>query len=571
VRTRAKQMQTKIQRSLRAISPVIAVLLMIVIAVAASLVAYAWVMGYIGFTTNRVGKAIQIQSVAKGGGGADLLVYVQNVGDSAINLDPTGKSVVYVNDALMDCTFDAAHADGVLDAGETATLTIAGAGSLLDAKLSVKVQTTDGTFIEKTNFSGSTGSSGGPGTYTLAISENGEGSVTADIPPPYTAGTVVTLTANPDASTFTAWGGDLAGSTNPTTITMDGDKSVTATFTRYYKTITFNGGGSGVSGSGHVDFPALISITDPQLASRSRADGYDIYFTQEATGALASKLDHEVESFNKASGTLVAWVRIPTLSAGTTVNMFYGAQDIAAPTENPTGVWDSNYQGVYHLSDIPTGAAGDIEDSKNAHDGTSQGSMNAADQVTGKVSGSLDFDNSNDYINCGDGWMEDPGLSQMTVEAWVYKDAAGDDRVAAKTDSGSPGTSGYLWSLGVADTTVRVRTHTSVPSYDGGAITYGNWWYVAFTYNDNTNELKIYRNEAVTSTSATGAIGSNSEPVRIAENDDNPVGNSRLWDGRLDEVRFSNVARSQDWIISGYRNTNNPGAFFGISGEFTVP
>ena len=47
----------------------------------------------------------------------------------------------------------------------------------------------------------------------------------------YPSGTVVTLTAYPHAGyTFTGWSGDLTGSTNPTTITMDANKAVTATF-----------------------------------------------------------------------------------------------------------------------------------------------------------------------------------------------------------------------------------------------------------------------------------------------------------------------------------------------------
>jgi hypothetical protein len=239
------------------------------------------------------------------------------------------------------------------------------------------------------------------------------------------------------------------------------------------------------------------------------------------------------------------------------IYIYYGS-DVAGGQENAAGVWDSNYQGVYHMSDIPTGAAGDIEDSKNAHDGTSQGGMNAASQVTGKIAGSLNFDNSNDYIDCGDGWMEDPGLSQMTVEAWIYKDAAGDDRVAAKSSSGTGGDPTYLWSLGVADQTVRVRLHSASPwSWDAGSITYTNWWYVAFTYNDNTNELKIYRNNAVTTVSTSGAIGSAANSVLIAEN--SPVaGASRLFDGRIDEMRFSNLARSQDWMTTAYNNMNNP-------------
>ena len=50
----------KFRRNARAISPVIATLLMIAIAVVASLVTYAWVMGYMNFTTEKTGKAIKL-------------------------------------------------------------------------------------------------------------------------------------------------------------------------------------------------------------------------------------------------------------------------------------------------------------------------------------------------------------------------------------------------------------------------------------------------------------------------------------------------------------------------------
>ncbi len=87
---------TKFKRSIRAISPVISVLLMIAIAVVASLVAYAWVMGYMNFQTSKVGNAIQIPSYASQGG--FLTIYVQNVGQGTVNL--VADSSVYVNDQL---------------------------------------------------------------------------------------------------------------------------------------------------------------------------------------------------------------------------------------------------------------------------------------------------------------------------------------------------------------------------------------------------------------------------------------------------------------------------------------
>jgi uncharacterized repeat protein (TIGR02543 family) len=70
-------------------------------------------------------------------------------------------------------------------------------------------------------------------THFLTVGKVGSGTVTLDpAGGTYDYGTLVTLTANPaPAYTFTGWSGDLTGTTNPTTITMDGNKMVTATFT----------------------------------------------------------------------------------------------------------------------------------------------------------------------------------------------------------------------------------------------------------------------------------------------------------------------------------------------------
>ena len=56
-----KNFYKRFRRSVRAVSPVIAVLLMIVIAVAASLFAYSWTMGYLDFLTVKTDQGVQIQ------------------------------------------------------------------------------------------------------------------------------------------------------------------------------------------------------------------------------------------------------------------------------------------------------------------------------------------------------------------------------------------------------------------------------------------------------------------------------------------------------------------------------
>ena len=65
----------------------------------------------------------------------------------------------------------------------------------------------------------------------LTVTVVGNGTVIQNPLPPYSVGNVVTLTANADPNwTFSGWSGDLSGTTNPVTITLTGDKVVTATF-----------------------------------------------------------------------------------------------------------------------------------------------------------------------------------------------------------------------------------------------------------------------------------------------------------------------------------------------------
>jgi len=103
--------------------------------------------------------------------------------------------------------------------------------------------------------------------YTLSVTINGLGSV---IKNPnrtmYAYGNVVQLTAIADTgSMFTSWGGNLSRSTNPTTITMNGNKSVTAYFTQnqYVLTMTTEGSGSVTKNPNQVSYSygQVVTVT----------------------------------------------------------------------------------------------------------------------------------------------------------------------------------------------------------------------------------------------------------------------------------------------------------------------
>ena len=71
-------------------------------------------------------------------------------------------------------------------------------------------------------------------------------------------------------------------------------------------------------------------------------------------------LDHQIELFNKSYSStqaqLIAWVRIPFLSTAfdSNMTMYYGNSTLTS-SENPTGVWYSDYAGVWHLTEDPSG------------------------------------------------------------------------------------------------------------------------------------------------------------------------------------------------------------------------
>ncbi|MBI5555038.1 MAG: fibronectin type III domain-containing protein, partial [Elusimicrobia bacterium] len=87
-----------------------------------------------------------------------------------------------------------------------------------------------------------------PPSYTLTVTSGTGGSVGKNPDQAsYLSGTSVTLTATASAGyTFSSWSGDLTGSTNPATVTMNANKNITANFSALSYTLTINPATGGV-------------------------------------------------------------------------------------------------------------------------------------------------------------------------------------------------------------------------------------------------------------------------------------------------------------------------------------
>jgi hypothetical protein len=326
----------------------------------------------------------------------------------------------------------------------------------------------------------------------------------------------------------------------------------------YYKEIKIDH--TKVSGSSNlINFPVLISILDTDLYDKVQSNGNDIAFYNGTHW-----LDHEIEVFNQTfSGTqaqLVAWVRIPSLSptTDTKIYMYYGNSTMG-PQENPVGVWDANYVGVWHLSEDPTDQILDSTDNDN--DGTSYGTMNTGDQISGKVDGSLEFDGIDDYVDCGNNLSLDI-TGDITIQYWVMAYDVSNDPDTITKGVYTNAYSSFIYN----DRTIYFRLNglSSTSLQSQTSISLDNW--VSVTCTRLSNTMRIYINGTQDPTTATFSetIEIITDALTIARSPDN-------LDGVMDEARLSNIARSGDWIATEYNNQYNPSSFYTVGNDTIAP
>jgi hypothetical protein len=154
--------------------------------------------------------------------------------------------------------------------------------------------------------------------YTLAVSvsPSGGGNIEIDgtAPPSYPVtytfaeGTSVNLEAVPAYSpNFINWSGDLSGSENPTAITMDSDKEVTANFTQITYTLTAN---SSQSGNGTITLepsqPAegYVARTEVTLTAVA-SDGYEFDHWSGASFDLKNQITITMDSAKEIAANFI--------------------------------------------------------------------------------------------------------------------------------------------------------------------------------------------------------------------------------------------------------------------------
>jgi hypothetical protein len=315
-----------------------------------------------------------------------------------------------------------------------------------------------------------------------------------------------------------------------------------------------------------VNFPVLISLSDADLTTGAQDDGDDIVFTDNS----GTKLDHEIERYDNITGTLLSWVKVPSISniSDTVLYIYYG-NNVSSNQENVAGVWASNYSLVLHLDEIVG----------NHSDSTSYGNIAAVlgdvnRSAVGKVDGADYFDGTGALLQV----PHNEGLTgfnvSFTASCWFYiEDNTTTQTLINKYDPTGDQRGWYIQYRPWATTQI------ALVASDTGLIG-AQQWYTAYAPDNQTwyhldviweadSQPQFYIDGNISTTSGAGTISNiynnTGTPLYIAANYA-----SDEFNGILDEVRITNGSRTAEWIAAKYLNQYNPQSFNIIHNHFTA-
>jgi len=217
---------------------------------------------------------------------------------------------------------------------------------------------------------------------------------------------------------------------------------------------------------------------------------------------------------------------------------------------------------MQHMSDATTSTI--LDSTQYGNNGTKK-AANEPQEVAGAVGKAQQFDGSNDYVNVGNSNKYLGG--NFTIGVWanagikdwhyilgngIYNEENA-FAIALREDFPSTGYSVYYDTTG--------GNPKTLPS---GVSDTGVWKYITVTYDNSS--LKIYIDgvfKASASRSGTFVSGN----LWIGSYG----GDQRYFNGTIDEVRISNVARSANWILAGYELVMNQSTYVTWGAATTCP
>ncbi len=330
-------------------------------------------------------------------------------------------------------------------------------------------------------------------------------------------------------------------------------------WTAYQK--SFNVTFPGYTGSSTlVDFPVLIrlskALNDFDYAKCQVADGGDLRFS-DAAGNL---LDSEVDTW-RVNGESLAWVKIPQFNRETKIIAHYGCATPAAVS--PANVWSADYVGVWHLNESGVPMA---ESSGVSTPFSTAGGSGIVYAASGAIGGAVDFSGGNTSARLSAADDDDlDGFTDFTFEAWTKQESAPPATYAyilAKRTKNAEDVAYFLYNNYSTTDSKHGRNICGISTNGTATAAYivgtgnnmtpvwGEWCHQAFVRNTAANTGCGYVDGVMVNGGASGSnpVFASTSALHLG----NAQGNGCTFNGLIDELRISRVARSADWIQASH-------------------
>ena len=360
-----------------------------------------------------------------------------------------------------------------------------------------------------------------------------------------------------------------------------------------------------------TDFPVLISFTDTDLIQTNESLGRDFVFTQSDGMTV---LSHEIEKFDNTTGEVIAWVKLPTMSASSTTEMYmyYKGDTIGF---NSADVWNDDYVLVWHLNQTSTGTVGEFRDStSNGNDGRGGGGnkvgYNAAripHLTDGQIGTGQEFkgptttgggEGTGDMI-WTHGVIQGMPSRDVTIELWVgdITNSPGDgslynDMVSfctTHTNQLHNKWSNHLVLWKAKDITMAAKrqhyvSNAGINVEGNNAASFTNWNHIVAVYNmkdaDGTvGASNLYVNgvlaESQTKSQNDNVVLQTTDLRMVLGGDiDGANGNNcnrvnNELKGKVDELRISSGLKTADYAAATYFNQGDPDTYTTVDVEET--
>lgn len=316
-------------------------------------------------------------------------------------------------------------------------------------------------------------------------------------------------------------------------------------------------------------FPVLVVHTSSNISNNAQPDGDDFVFI-DGNGV---KLNHEIEYYNSTFGELIAWVNLTLLSStDDTVFYIYYGNPTCNNQENVEETWSNHYVAVYHMNDLSLTMIADS--TENHNHGIKD---DATPEKNGKIGKAQDFERDNtQYIVVSDDYSLDLN-GNYSHEHWI--------KVETLDAHGYILYKGGYFGSTIIDYSCSFQmdnqynsqswdlTHNPICYTGHGTISSTETWYYTATTSDKGQNggYKAFLNGSIMDIDDEDTTDiSNEYDLQIGRR----IGANQLFfDGLIDEIRISDIPRSEEWINTSFNNQNEPETFmsFGKQEFFNYP